>query len=402
MLSAVSLASGLALAAYLIFSRRLNASRKWQATVVPLASIMGSGFLVSAPLLAGAVGNLALACMAALLAFAFLVGDAVRFNIRHFEPVEAARPGAVQRVAFLSRIVLAGAYFISVSYYLQLLAAFSLHFTGIKSPGLAHGLTTALLLVIGGIGVWRGLDRLEKLERFAVGLNLGVIGALLLALAIYNFRLAAEGRWALPAIPSLLGLGQARVLLGILIIVQGFETSRYLGRVHPAEERVRTMRNAQLISTAIYLVFIALATVLFRGGLGADVTAILQMAAPVSRALPILLMIAAIGSQFSASIADFAGSGGLIEETTGHRLSLRSAYGLALIATLGVTWATNAAEVIAYASRAFAAFYSLQGVVALLLAWKSERLRYRRLILLKFAFVVLLCVLVFLFGAPAG
>ena len=44
---------------YLAFSKRLSNSSGWQATVTPLASIMGSGFLVSAPLLGGIVGNLA-------------------------------------------------------------------------------------------------------------------------------------------------------------------------------------------------------------------------------------------------------------------------------------------------------------------------------------------------------
>ena len=46
------------LGAYLAFSPRLSKSQTWLATATPLASIMGSGFLVSAPLLAGVVGNL--------------------------------------------------------------------------------------------------------------------------------------------------------------------------------------------------------------------------------------------------------------------------------------------------------------------------------------------------------
>ena len=60
--------------------------------------------------------------MAALLVLAFMVGGAIRFNIRHFEPIENKGHGAPQVIAFLSRIVLTGAYFISITYYLQLLA----------------------------------------------------------------------------------------------------------------------------------------------------------------------------------------------------------------------------------------------------------------------------------------
>jgi hypothetical protein len=52
-------ALALGLAGFLSFSPRIVKSSDWKATVTPLASIMGSGFLVSAPLLAGVVGSLA-------------------------------------------------------------------------------------------------------------------------------------------------------------------------------------------------------------------------------------------------------------------------------------------------------------------------------------------------------
>ena len=70
MLNLIIIATALALGGYLAFSRRLAVSSNWKATVTPLASIMGSGFLVSAPLLAGIVGNLAVICMALLLVLA--------------------------------------------------------------------------------------------------------------------------------------------------------------------------------------------------------------------------------------------------------------------------------------------------------------------------------------------
>ncbi len=55
---------------------------------------------------------------------------------------------------------------------------------------------------------------------------------------------------------------------------------------------------------------------LFHEGLGADVTAIIEMTKPVAVVLPILLTIAAIGSQFSAAVADDSGAGGLLEDIT--------------------------------------------------------------------------------------
>jgi hypothetical protein len=402
LLNVVIIAVAILLAGYLALSKRLSGSSDWQATVTPLASIMGSGFLVSAPLLAGIVGNLAVIAMALLLVLAYLVGGAIRFNIRHFEPIENDGHGPAQDTAFLSRIVLVGAYFISVTYYLQLLAAFVLNAIDVDSQLAAHIVTTTLLVIIGGLGMWRGLNELAAVEKYAVALNLGTIGALLVALAVYNLKLLAGGEWALPAISSAIDLHDLRVLLGLLIVVQGFETSRYLGGQYPAKQRIATMRAAQLLSAAIYLVFIALTTVLFRKGLGADVTAIIEMTKPVAVVLPVLLSIAAIGSQFSAAVADDSGAGGLLEDITHRKLPVRYAYLLILLVTVALTWITDVNGIIAYASRAFALFYTLQCVVAFLVAWQLKDLSRRPLRLATFAFLAVMCLLVFALGIPSG
>ena len=402
MLNLIITVVALALGGYLAFSRRLAGSSDWKATVTPLASIMGSGFLVSAPLLAGIVGNLAVVCMALLLALAYMVGGAIRFNIRHFEPIENKGHGPAQDIAFLSRIVLVGAYFISVTYYLELLAAFLLKAVGVHSQVAANGITTLLLLAIGGIGMWRGLKELEAVEKYAVAFNLGMIGALLVSLAVYNVQMVLGGTWALPSISSVIDFHDLRVLLGLLIVVQGFETSRYLGDEHPAEQRIATMRTAQLMSTAIYLLFIALATVLFHDGLGADVTAIIGMTKPVAVVLPILLAVAAIGSQFSAAVADNAGAGGLIEDITHRRAPIRYAYLLILLVTVLLTWSTNVNEIIAYASRAFALYYTLQCAVAWVVGFQERNLRRRSMRLVMFAFLAVMCLLVFALGIPSG
>jgi len=362
---------------------------------------MGSGFLVSAPLLAGIVGSLAVVCMALLLALAYLVGDAIRFNIRHLEPIENAA-GHAQKIAELSRIVLAGAYFVSVTYYLQLLAVFVLGAFGMNNHVAAHSITTSLLLAIGIIGMWKGLDQLSKVEKYTVSLNLGMIGALLVALAIYNLQLFFSGQWALPDVSSEIGWNDVRVLLGLLIVVQGFETSRYLGDEFPAEQRIRTMRTAQILSAAIYLVFIALATVVFQSGLGGDVTAIMNMTQPVATLLPALLAIAAVGSQFSAAVADTEGAGGSIEDITEHKIAARYAYLMIMVVTIALTWGTDVNQIIAYASRAFALYYALQCVIAFLVAQQLGSLPRRPLRLATFASLAVVCLLVFLLGLPTG
>ena len=383
--------------AYLAFAPRLARSKSWSATLTPLASIMGSGFLVSAPLLGGIVGTYALLCMAALLVIAFAVGGAIRFNILNFEPIENRGHGPAQSIALASRVVLAGAYFISVSYYLQLLAAFALKTLGIESALAANLITSSLLATICGIGIWRGLAELGALEKYAVSLNLGMILALLVALASHNVALLRTGSWALPDVDSTIDLQDMRVLLGLLIVVQGFETSRYLGDQFPAETRVRTMRSAQLIAAGIYLVFVALCTVLFREGLGSDVTAIIDLTRPVASVLPLLLAAAAIGSQFSAGVADAEGAGGLIEDLSRKRLPMRYAYILILLVTLALTWGTNVNGIIAYASRAFALYYALQCAVAAIVAGQKKAAARAT----WFGALAAVCLAVFALGLPS-
>jgi hypothetical protein len=250
--------------------------------------------------------------------------------------------------------------------------------------------------------MWRGLKELGAVEKYAVALNLGMIGALLVSLLIYNVKLYLGGEWALASLSSVIDLHDLRVLFGLLIVVQGFEISRYLGAEYSAEQRIKTMRASQLLSAAIYLVFLSLATILFHKGLGADVTAIIEMTKPVAVVLPILIAVAAIGSQFSAAVADDSGAGGLIEDITHNKLPARYAYLLILIVTVTLTWSTDVNSIIAYASRAFALFYMFQSAVAFFVAYQHKELSHRPLRLVNFAFLAVLCLAVFAFGIPSG
>lgn len=70
------------LAAVVLVLPRVRRSTDWRATVTPLASIIGSGFLVLAPLLVRESGIRAVGVMAGLCGVAYCVGEAIRFNIR--------------------------------------------------------------------------------------------------------------------------------------------------------------------------------------------------------------------------------------------------------------------------------------------------------------------------------
>jgi hypothetical protein len=175
-----------------------------------------------------------------------------------------------------------------------------------------------------------------------------------------------------------------------------------MGTQHPAEQRIATMRAAQLISATIYIVFIGLTTVLFHNGLGSDVTAIIKLTAPVAAVLPIMLSVAAIGSQFSAAVADTEGCGGLVGEITHNKLPAKYSYMLILLITVFITWETNVNQIIAYASRAFALYYMLQCVVALVVARQDKMIPKRSFRMASFSFLAFMCLLVFAFGVPSG
>jgi len=182
---------------------------------------------------------------------------------------------------------------------------------------------------------------------------------------------------------------------GLIVTVQGFETSRYLGANYRADVRIRSMRLAQAISTVIYMIYIVLLAYAFKPGeIALTETAIIDMMAVVAPILPLMLVAAALSAQFSAAVADTSGSGGLIAELTSGKISPRRAYALLVTCGLALTWMANIFEIIAYASRAFAFHYALQAAIAAL----SERRSTRRA---GFAALAILGVAITLLGRSA-
>jgi hypothetical protein len=342
-------------------------ARQWRATVTPLASIIGSGFLVSAPLLASIAGPYAALLMALLCAAGYSIGAAVRHNIKNVEPAlkDNSAPGLVVSFEKVSEFCLVIAYVISICFYLQLLSAFALKGAGMDSDFYGKILTTLIISGLGIIGFTKGFGRLEDLEELSVGLKLAVIAALILGLVIYNATLLEEGSFELAPAPADLDFHAVRVTLGALLIVQGFETSRYLGHIYDEEERVSSMRSAQLISAAIYIVFILLAAVFLDPTVPPSETAIIDYSGQIATVLPVLLVIGAIAAQFSAGIADLVGSAGILVDNI-RSLSDRSLYPVIAMFVIALTWSTNVFEILTLASRTFAAYYLLQCVIALL------------------------------------
>ena len=181
--------------------------------------------------------------------------------------------------------------------------------------------------------------------------------------------------------PRLTGWPAITLAFGLIVTVQGFETSRYLAAEYSAETRIRSMRVAQLLSTAIYMIYIGLLAFLFPPKtVPLNETTIIDMMGIVAPILPVLLVAAALSAQFSAAVADTNGSGGLIAELSRGRISPRVGYTLLVGIGLLLTWTANVFEIISYASRAFALYYALQSAIAASVAWHQPGHRIRSLL----------------------
>jgi len=339
-------------------------ARLWRAAITPLASIIGSGFLVLGPILDASYGQFAALVMAALCLGAYLFGAAIRFNIARFDDSQSRRDRTDRLLETTGSWALAFAYVISVAYYLNLLGSFAVSLTGLNDPYHAKLVTSGVFAIILIVGWVKGFGALERMEQISVGVKLSIIAGLLVGLGWFFVDRAIVGELVFNP-PQLQGWAAVTLAFGLLVTVQGFETSRYLGAEYDARTRIRSMRLAQLVSTVIYMIYIVFLSLLFAPDtIELSETAIIGLMAIVAPILPILLIAAALSAQFSAAVADTSGSGGLLAELTGGRISTRVGYAILVVLGLGLTWAMSVFEIISYASRAFALYYAIQALIA--------------------------------------
>jgi len=376
----------------------------WKATVTPLASIIGSGFLIIAPLLALVVGGAAPLAMLAIVIIAYAIGEISRFNIRHGEPLlQSGNASIMLRMSeHAANLLLSLAYVVSVAFYLRLLASFVLKAVGINTATGAQILTTGILLFIGYTGWKRGLIGLVRLEEYSVSVKLAIIAALMLGLFNYDavsgfsndeLKAVSQSTW-----------DQFRQLAGMLLVVQGFETSRYLGVEFSPELRIKTMRFAQILSGVIYVGFIIMIMPLFDNfdGTRVDETAIIGLVGRAAIVLPAMLVLAATMSQFSAAVADTAGAGGLVTEASRGRITTKHAYLAVVGFGIVLVWSANIFEIISLASRAFAAYYLIQAFVAFQISGRFSAFGSRWRGRIAFSTASILLTWVVIFALPVG
>ena len=363
------------------------------ATVTPLASILGSGLLIIVPVLERTLGALSVLGAIGVCAVAWWVGTAVRHCVRVVEPL--AQKGQLdpftRRADECADAVIVVAYIISVALYLRIMAEYVVAYATDGNGQLSQRIIAcATVLVIIAIGVLRGFAGLDRLDRVSLVSVLGLITVLGVTLAVDDGRELLGGELRMPPVPDA-GLGNALlVLAGIVITVQGFETVRYLGDEFDTETRVWASRVAQLVAASIYVGFVAVATPMMGLGTpaGTDET-LLDITARVAPWLALPVVLSAILSQFSAAIADTAAAEGNLRRLSGWIRGPRP-YLVSGAAAVVLAATVPTFTIVAVASRAFAAYYALQAVVALRTSHgASRKVGYGTLAVLMTAVTVL-------------
>ncbi|MBE7637207.1 hypothetical protein GUA87_10160 [Sneathiella sp. P13V-1] len=339
--------------------------------------------------------------MAGIIALSYLIGWVIRFNIAHAEPLlnTKAPPHLLKSMEFASNLAVFAAYLISVAFYLRVMSAFILRSVDMNTETNANILTSLVLVLICVAGLLRGLKTLELLEEYSVSIKLAIIGAACAGLMWFSL----ENGSSLPAVAETeFDLDSLRLLGGMLLMVQGFETSRYLGDEYDGPTRIRSMKYAQILAGAIYIGFVLLFMPLL--GLVQDVppeeTAIIGMLEHVSFILPIMMIIAATFSQFSAAVADTLSGGGIVREESQGMAPARAGYAIITIGAIILIWQINIFEIVAYASRAFAFYYFTQCLVAIIAARRSDNKNGNSLRITGFTTLALILLWITIYAVP--
>ena len=401
-LNSIAIVATLLFGVFLIRKKLLD-SKLWGATVTPLASIIGSGFLIVAPLLHSVFGKWAPMGIIVLVVLGYGIGNIIRFNITHVESYLAgSSKGLIVTLEKISQMALGISYAISVAFYVSLFTSFVSKEIGISGAQIMKLITTLTLLSIMGISWLRGTKGLERIELIAVTIKLAVISGVLISLAVYDA--STQTHWFQHDPIRDLGLFEKlSMLAGMLMVTQGFETTRFMGEHYSPEIRVKAARNSQWISIVVYTLFIGLTCPIF---LNFPIVELNETTVSISLGkaisiLPLLLLGAAIASQLSAALADTIGGGGLLREIIPTKLSIKFYYMVVIALAIMLIWTANVFEIINFASKGFAIYFLLQVLIAIKFINKDILGIKRILANLGSAALILILGFVVFFSIPA-
>ena len=370
-----AVAVGIALAvlgalAWALYRPKVQQSKRYQAMVVPLSNIMDVGFIVMAPAVVLLAGYSAPLVMLGICVVAIGAGFAVAYNIRHYEPLEGT-DDRVNLVGHPARWALTLASVINIAYYTLLLV------TLVLWPLKAYNETnlaivgTVLLVGLVVVGFTGKMDTLNRLGDKTTAFNISAVVAVVVAFIIYNIQEAVGGRWDPPPIDTSITGDDFRRIIGLFAIVQGFEAARYIGGRFGSGLRIKAMRAAQLISTVVFVAFLASVLILFvQVETDFDGTAIFLVADSVGDFMPWLILLAAIGSQTSAIIgATMSRSDMLVDHAVLNRkVPRRWTFVILLLPAIVLFLLSDITQAVALASRVFAVYFVLQASIAWILA----------------------------------
>lgn len=341
--------------------------------------------------------------MVLLSILAYAIGSIIRFNIQYAETYLIDHPNSgVAKLEKLSQWVLGVAYAISVAFYTSLFTAFLSDRLSISDPMFMRWATTVLLLTIMAIAFKRGARGLESIELVAVTIKLAIIIGVLIALSSYDV-INNMSWFKHDAIKLLSTWDSVAMLAGMLMVTQGFETTRFMGRHYSKAVRINAARYSQWIATVIYIVFIGLTCPLFLEFpiVELNETTISQTLGQVVMVLPVMLLVAATASQLSAALADTIGGGGLLSELIPIKLTDNLFYmGVVLLAII-LIWSANVFQIINYASKGFGAYYLLQVLITFGVLRKQSNVRSKIMKFLACGLLALILLFVVLASIPA-
>ncbi len=354
--------------AFVLYRPRVQRSKQYQATVVPLANIMDVGFIIMSPAIVLLAGFSAPLVMLGVCLVAIATGFAISYNIRHFEPLEGSDDPAT-KVESAAQWALLGASIVNIAYYtLLLMALFLLPFDAF-TEGRQSALGVVYLGAIAVVGYFGGMKWLNEKGDQTTAFNLAAVIGVLIAFGIYNVQEWLGGRWELGESPEP-GIEEFRKIIGLFAIVQGFEAARYIGVRFSAEQRITSMRIAQVISTVVFVALIASILVLFLPPLvPPSGTAIFEVSEAIGDSMPWLLLLAAIGSQTAAIIgATSSRSDMLVNAKVPRKLSFL----VILVPAILVVLLVDVSVAVNLASRVFAAYFLVEAFLAGLLARRKQ------------------------------
>ena len=380
--------------AYALYRPRVQHSKQYQATVVPLANIMDVGFILFSPAIVLLVGVRAPFFMLGICLVAVAAGFAMAYDIRHYEPIHG-QGGVPDRIETISEWSLLGASMVNISYYTIVLMALVLLPFDANSPDRRSLLGVLLLSALIVIGMRGGMNKLNQVGDRTTAFNLAAVIGIVVAFVVANVQAALGGRWDLGHSPEL-GPDEIRSMLGLFAMVQGFEASRYIGVRFGAQQRVTTMRIAQLISTVVFVVFVVALMAAFlppRPDIPADGRAIFAVSELIGGLLPWLLLFAAIGSQTSAIIGATSSRSDML---VNNKIPRAITFPMILVPAILLVIFVDLNVAVNLASRVFAAYFTIQASLATLLAARKQNWWA----MAGFVAVALMMLTILIFGLP--